>query len=70
MTTRLPEAVKEKILSFPEYKMGTHKVALIMKDGSMIEDVFVAWGDEVVRVGKEEVVSFDVDEVIDAQDRS
>jgi len=70
MTTRLPEDVKERILSFPEYKMGTHKVALIMRDGSVVEDVLVAWGDEVLRVGKGEVVPFDLHDVIDAEDRS
>ena len=70
MTARLPKAVRARILSFPEYNIGVHKVALIMKDGSVIEDVLVAWGDEVVRVGEEGTVPFGLGEVIDAQDRS
>jgi len=70
MAARIPEVVKEKILGFPEYKMGTHKVALFMKDGTVIEDVIVAWGDEVVRVAGVDGCPFDPREVIDAADRS
>jgi len=50
--------------------MGAHRVALIMKDGSVVEDVIVAWGDEVVRIGGVDGCPIDVDEVVDAEDRS
>ena len=48
---RLSETVKTRILSFPEYRAGAHKVALVLKDGRVVEDVIVAWGDEIVSVG-------------------
>ncbi len=70
MTRRLPTAVKERILSFPEYKMGAHKVALKMRDGSLVEDVIVAWGDEIVSIGGVDGCPIDPDDVVDAGDRS
>ncbi len=70
MTRRLPITIKEQILSFPEYKMGAHKVALKMRDGSLVEDVIVAWGDEVVSVGGVSDYPIDLDDVVDAANRS
>jgi hypothetical protein len=40
-----------------------------MSDGTIIEDVTVAWGDEVVRVAGVDVTSFDCSQVVDAIDR-
>lgn len=62
--------VKTKILSFGEQSYGAHRVALIMSDGTIIEDVVIAWGDEVVRTAGVDVASFDGSEVVDAVDRS
>jgi len=66
---RLSGTIKTKIISFGEYKYGASKVALVMSDGTIIEDVVVAWGDEVVRVGGVDVSSFDTSQVVDALDR-
>ena len=46
----LPGTVKTKIISFGEHSHGAYKVALVMSDGTIVEDVVVAWGDEVVSV--------------------
>jgi hypothetical protein len=70
MTNLLPEVVQERIDTFPECSNGANKVALIMKDGSVIEDVIVAWGNEVVRVGGQDGCPYDADDVVDAEDRS
>jgi hypothetical protein len=66
---RLPGPVKKKVLSFGEHSYGAHKVALVMTDGTVIEDVIVGWGDEVVRVAGVDASSFDTSQVIDAIDR-
>ena len=66
----LPETVTTKIISFGEHSYGAHKVALVMSDGAIIDDVIVAWGDEVVRVAGVDVTSFDTSQVVDAIDRS
>ena len=70
MEDRLPWKVTESILTFPEDSMGAYRVALILKDGSVIEDVIVAWGEQVVRVDGHDGCPFNVDDVVDALDRS
>ena len=70
MSAHLPSNVTDLILGFPEYKMGTHKVALKLRDGSVVEDVLVAWGKDVIRVGGVDGCLFDTESVIDAYDRS
>jgi hypothetical protein len=66
----LPTAVTDLILGFPEYKMGTHKVALQLRDGTVVEDVLVAWGTEVIRVAGVDGCLFNLAEVVNAYDRS
>jgi hypothetical protein len=68
-STKLPPVVKSKILSFGEDSYGASKVALVMADGSIVEDVIVAWGDEVVRVAGVDVASFDTEHVVNAINR-
>ena len=70
MTGRLPEPVKARILTFGEYKMGAHKVALVMRDGTVVEDVIVAWGDQIVKIGDTTNIEIDVADVVGAEDRS
>jgi hypothetical protein len=50
--------------------MGAHQVALVLRDGSVIEDVQVAWGDEVVRVGGRDEFDLPVDAIVDVIDRA
>jgi hypothetical protein len=69
-SNRLPGTVKTKIISFGEYSHGAYKVALVMSDGTIIEDVIAAWGGEVVRVAGVDVTSFDTSQVVDAIDQS
>jgi len=70
MTRMLPQQVQERIQSFPEDSMGVHRVDLVMRDGSVVEDVYVAWAGEVVRVGGIDGSSIPVEDVVDAVDRS
>ena len=69
MSAHLPEHIRERIRSFPANRMGARKVALIMKDGSVVEDVLVAWG-EVVRIGGAEGCPVDLHDVVDVENRS
>ena len=50
---RLPQSVVEQVLAMPEYRMGVHRVALRLDDGTVIEPVLVSWARDVVRVGDE-----------------
>jgi len=68
---KLAPELKQKILAFPEYRMGAHRVALVLRDGARIQDVLVAWGDEVVKVGgREDFGELPIGDVIDVVNES
>lgn len=69
MKNRLPTDIKQKILRFPEYRMGAHRVDLVLRDGRVVKDVVVAWGDEIVDLGQGQVLDFDPDEVTDVRNK-
>jgi hypothetical protein len=50
--------------------MGANRVALVLKNGTIIDDVILAWGEEVVRVGGAEPQNIPVDDIVDVIDRS
>ena len=62
----LPPELKTKIIGFGEIRMGAYKADLILRDGRVVRDVTLAWGDEVVGVGGGTTVDFDPADVIDA----
>jgi hypothetical protein len=69
----LPETVAEQIASFGEFRMGTHRVALFMRDGAVYEPVIVSGGSTVVRVGDgrtDDTLPFDPSLAVRAEDRS
>jgi hypothetical protein len=66
----LAEAIRARILTFPQDTMGLFHVALVMADGSVVEDVVVTWGDGVVHIAGSEDYSLDPSLVADALDRS
>jgi hypothetical protein len=55
---------------FPEDAMGLFHVALVMADGSVVDDVVVTWGDGVVHIAGSKDYSLDPSLVVDALDRS
>lgn len=63
MATVLPAAIKERILAMAEFRPGVHRVVVELKDGSVFDNVDVAWGDEVVRVLGYQDIPFDATEV-------
>lgn len=66
----LPENLQDKVQDFGEYSMGTNKVAVVLKDGRIIEDVFVAWATEVVKVGSSTNIPFKAEDVVDVINRA
>ncbi|HYV49995.1 MAG TPA: hypothetical protein VFA20_34305 [Myxococcaceae bacterium] len=66
----LPAAIREKIAGFPEYRMGAHKVALVLRDGRVVEDVVVAWEKEIVSEGNRTELSFAPEDAVDVMQRS
>lgn len=68
-STSLPGHVASKIIAFGEISYGAYVVALVMSDGTVIEDVVVAWGRDVVSIAGIDVANFDGSRVVDALDR-
>ena len=41
--------------------MGAHRVALVLNDGTIIDDVVVAWGREIIQVGGRDTIEIPLD---------
>lgn len=66
---RLPQELKEKVLEMPEYRQGVNKIRVRLKNGEIISDVYVAWGEEIIKVGDTTEIPFreaDIDDVENA----
>lgn len=63
----LPEHIQEKVRDMPESSFGATRVVVILDDGTKIRDVHVAWGAEVVKVGRSTEIPFDVSRVVDVE---
>lgn len=66
----LPEAIREKVAKLPEYRMGAHKLAVVLRDGRVVQDVIVAWEKVIIGEGGGTEISFAPENVIDVLDRS
>lgn len=66
----LPERLRTKVQSFPEVSMGAQRIAIVLASGEVVEDVIVAWGEEVVSVAGKEPRALPLHAAIDVIDRS
>ncbi len=62
----LPESLQEKVASFPEYKMGVHRVSILLRNGDLIKNVHIAWNEKVVLIEGQTDIPFSTDEIVDA----
>jgi hypothetical protein len=46
---RLSDEIADKVLTFRESSMGAYRVTLVLRDGSKVPGVVIAWGRELVR---------------------
>jgi hypothetical protein len=67
MSNILPQKLKDEVLLMPEYRQGTNKIRVRLKDGRVYSSVFVAWGDEVVKVGTFDSIPFAAEEVVSVE---
>lgn len=65
---RLPDGVAEKVLTFRESSMGANRVTLVLRDGSKIPGVVIAWGRELVRGPSSP--DFRVEDIVDVIDET
>jgi hypothetical protein len=67
MTNKLPRHIAEKVMQMPESSYGANKVRVTLKDGREYSSVFVAWGEEVVKLGSSTDIPFDADDIIELE---
>lgn len=54
----IPEQFRDQIAAMPECSYGVNRVTVTLDDGTRYNDVFVAWGEEIVKVGTSETIPF------------
>jgi hypothetical protein len=57
MALRLPEHLVEKARNFPESSYGANKVTVSLINGQKIPNVFLAWGEEIIKIDKVMITS-------------
>jgi len=55
----IPEQFHDQIAAMPECGYGVSRVTVTLDDGTRYGDVFIAWGEEIVKVGISETIPFD-----------
>ena len=63
-TTAIPERFRDQVASMPEYKYGVNRIKVTLDDGTTYNDVYVGWGEEIVKVGASEDVPFDPERIV------
>ena len=65
----LPAAVAAEVRLLPEFRMGVHRIGVLLTDGVRVDDVLVSGG-RVTKVLGRDHVAFRADEVIEVVDQS
>jgi len=63
----IPSKFEDEISQFPEHSYGVTRISVLLEDGKRINDVFVAWGKEIVRVGTSKTIPFDPEKIIEVK---
>ena len=69
----LPDELRAKVAAWPEFRMGVHRVVVVLRDGTTVPDAFVSGG-QVRGVGETSdgigPVPFGTDDIADLLDQS
>jgi len=63
----IPEKFQDKVNAMPESSYGVTRIRVTLDDGSKFDDVFVAWGSEIVKVGTSEQIPFDPARIVSVE---
>lgn len=63
----IPEKFQDKVNAMPESSYGATRIRVTLDDGSKFDDVFVAWGSEIVKVGASEKIPFDPARIVSVE---
>jgi len=61
----LPKSLQEKVASYPEYKMGVHRLSVVLRNGDLIRNVHIAWNEQVVLIEGQSDIPFSTEEIVD-----
>lgn len=67
MSIYLSQNLKERVLEMPEYRQGTNKVLVKLRDGRVYKSVFIAWGNEIIKVGIQDNIPFEAEDVVSVE---
>jgi hypothetical protein len=63
----IPSHLQARVLEFPEYSQGVNRIIVLLADGREFEDVFVAWGAEIIKVEGFDELPFDPDQIVNVR---
>jgi hypothetical protein len=69
MSTKVPESVAQRVLGFPEWRVGAHRVGVVLAEDRRTL-TFTLPGPRVVRVGGYEVIPFETAQAVEVVDLS
>jgi len=70
MSREIPNNLSDKAASFPESSYGVNRVTLVLGDGRKVNEVYLAWGKEIVKIRNRSIKSmedlnFDITKIVD-----
>ncbi len=63
----VPEKFHDQVMAIGEYSYGVTRIRVTLDDGSRFSDVFVAWGNEIVKVGTSAEIPFDPTKIVSVE---
>lgn len=60
----IPKHLEDEVAQMPEYSHGVTRIRVTLRDGQVFNDVYVAWGTEIVKVGTSEEIPFDASKIL------
>ena len=67
MTRNIPVKFQDKVAAMPEYKYGAARIKVTLDDGTTYRDVYVAWGEEIIKVGESESIPFNPEKIVSVE---
>jgi hypothetical protein len=63
----IPAHLQDEVNTMPEYSQGVVRIRVTLDDASRFNDVFVAWGSEIVKVGESEDVPLNASRIVSVE---
>lgn len=67
MDIKIPLSLRAKIAAMPESSMGANRIRVRLADGREFSDVYVAWRETIIKVGKSTNIPFDAADIVEVK---